>query len=480
MNSDVIRFGTDGWRAKRSGAFTLANVRRVAAALALHLQERGVAQKGVAVAFDRRRDAALHAREAAGTLAAFGVPVYFSDEYLPTPVLSWAVRRHGLAAGLMVTASHNPPGWSGIKIKEGSGSPASAATTGALERLLETEVGEGEKLEALPMSVAAKNGLITPLEPRGEYVESLSGLVDFDGVRRAGAVGFDAMYGCGAGWTDQLLSAAGVSLEALHLGADPTFGGFGPEPVEARLGKLMALGASGKVRLGVANDGDADRIAAVDERGRFFSPQRILALFVKYLSEVKGLTGCVAKSVSATSMLDLMAPKYGYEVVDLPIGFRHAGELMTKREVLLGGEESGALGIGAHLPERDGIVNALLLAEMVGTTGLGLREYLQTIFDEIGYFTYGRRDLKLLPHQIEAVRVRIAHMAGSAEPTALLGMPVMRTQRIDGLKLIRDDHSWLMLRPSGTEPLVRLYAEARSEREVAELLDEGYRLSGLG
>jgi phosphomannomutase len=476
MSAERIRFGTDGWRALRSGEFTFANVRRVAAALALHLKERGDADRGVAVAFDRRLQAAEHAREAAGVLASYGVPVRFAEEYLPTPVLSWAVRHHGMAAGLMVTASHNPPGWSGIKIKEPLGCPSSAATNGALEKLMDTEVTDGEKLEALELEVAGKRGLVEVLTPRAGYVESLSKLVDFDAVRRAGVVGFDAMYGCGAGWTDTLLLGSGVALESLHLEGDPNFGGFGPEPVEARLTELMALGRSGKIRLGVANDGDADRIAAVDERGNFFSPQRILALFAKYLSEVKRLTGCVGKSVSATSLLDLMAPKYGFDVVDLPIGFRHVGELMSQREVLMGGEESGALGIGAHLPERDGIVNALLLAEMVGSTGLGLRAYMQTIFDEFGYFTYGRRDLRLEQTQIDTVRARIKEMA---EPQSLLGLPVMGTQRIDGLKFIRDDHSWLMLRPSGTEPLVRLYAEARSRSEVEELLDEGYRLSGL-
>jgi phosphomannomutase len=228
--------------------------------------------------------------------------------------------------------------------------------------------------------------------------------------------------------------------------------------------------------LGLANDGDGDRIGAVDERGCYFSPQRILTALLRYLREVKGLSGDVAKAVSASSMIDLLAERYELDVVLTPIGFKHIGAVMLEREILIGGEESGGIGIPAHLPDRDGVLNALLLAEIVARTGRGLRAYIQEVFDEVGYFTYDRVDLELPPQAAEGMRARTAAIDGVDR---LAGKPVREIVQLDGTKFVFDDHSWLSVRPSGTEPVLRVYAEARSRDEVRMLLDEGRRLAGL-
>lgn len=474
MSAPPIRFGTDGWRGVMGGEFTAANVRRVALALALKLEREGSAGKGVAVGYDRRLDSGRFAAEFAGVLAVRGIPVLLPADYLPTPVLSFAVASRGLAAGVMVTASHNPPEYNGIKLKENYGGPSTAETNAAIEALLASEAVDGDAIPALTLKDGEKRGVVGPLDCRAAYEMKLRRLVDFEKAGRAGTVAFDAMHGCGAGWTDDFLSSCGCTVRPLRTEYDPGFGGFGPEPVEERLGGLMAAVSGGGARLGLANDGDADRIAAIDERGRFFSPQRILAVFTRYLWEAKGHKGAIAKTVSATALLDLMARKYGCEVFETPIGFRHTARLMTEREILIGGEESGAVGIGAHLPERDGVANALLLAEICGATGRGLREYAQEIFDEFGYFTYKRRDLRPGQEEIAAARKLTADLDA---PSSLCGLAVEKTVRTDGLKFVRSDSSWLLIRPSGTEPLLRIYAEARSEAEVGELLEEGTRLA---
>lgn len=470
----TIRFGTDGWRGVMARDFTFANVRRVCAAIGAYLQAEGTAPRGVAVTWDRRLLSDRFAAEAAGVLAARGIPVRLAGAPEPTPLLSWAVRHQGLAGGIGITASHNPPEWNGIKFKESFGGAARTAVSRAVEDHLAAQP-PGEEIPCLSLEEARRAGLLADLDAWRGYREALGRLVDFDALRRARlAVAVDAMHGCGSPGLRRLLEEAGCRVRELRGQWNPGFGGAAPEPVEAHLSGLAAAVREGSCALGLANDGDADRIAAVDERGIYFSPQRILAVLLRYLKEHKRLPGGAVKAVSATSLVDLLAERYGMEVTLTPIGFKHIGEAMLERPTLIGGEESGGIGIPAHLPERDGLFNALLLVEIVARTGRGLRAYLQEIFDEVGYFTYDRLDLPLPPSAASAVRERMANLD---DPSSLAGARVVEVTRLDGTRFVRDDASWLLVRPSGTEPLLRIYAEARSEAEVRELIDEGKRLA---
>jgi phosphomannomutase len=471
-----IRFGTDGWRGVMARDFTFANVRRVAAAIGAYLEGEGTAARGVAVAWDRRLLSDRFAAEAAGVLAARGIPVRLARRPEPTPLLSWAVRHQGLAGGIGVTASHNPPEWNGLKFKESFGGAARASVSRKIEECLE-QLPPPAEIPCLSLEYARARGLVSDLEAWEGYREALARLVDFEALRRARpTVAVDAMHGCGAPGIRRLLEEAGCRVVELRGEWNPGFGGISPEPLEVNLPGLMAAVRDRGCALGVANDGDADRIAAVDERGRYFSPQRILAVLLRYLREVKGLPGGAVKAVSATSLVDLLAARYGLDVTLTAIGFKHIGEVMLERPVLIGGEESGGIGIPAHLPERDGLLNGLLLVEIVARTGLGLRAYLQEIFDQVGYLTYDRLDLPLEPGAAEGVRARVA---GLDLPAVLAGGRVAQVLRLDGTRILRDDASWLLIRPSGTEPLLRIYAEARSREEVRELLAAGRRLAGV-
>ncbi len=472
MSRSPIRFGTDGWRGIVSKDVTHESVARVAHALGIYLERKGTAQLGVAVGYDRRLLSPDHAALMARVLSSMGIPVLLPGRYLPTPVLSWAVREHGLAAGVMVTASHNPPEYGGIKIKEPYGGPSLTETNTAIEAILD-ELEDGNEPDYNP---SPRKDLINPLDPWEAYLDDLRKLVDFDRAGRAGSCVFDAMHGCGAGWTDRVLTLAGVATTTLRGEYNPGFGGVGPEPVPDRLGKLMERVTATGARFGVANDGDGDRIAGVDERGRFFSPQRILAVLAKYLIEEKGFGGDIVKTVSATSMLDGIAREHGRQIIETPIGFRHAGKLINDQPILIAGEESGAVGIGAHLPERDGVAAALLLAELIGSTGKGLRDYLESVFQLTGHFVYGRVDLKLSAGEIAEARKRFADFS---PPDNLCGMDVEHFNELDGIKLTRTDLSWLLMRTSGTEPLVRIYAEAADEEQLEELLKEGQKLAGI-
>ncbi|HEY6007740.1 MAG TPA: phosphoglucomutase/phosphomannomutase family protein, partial [Geobacteraceae bacterium] len=347
---DVIKFGTDGWRGVIARDFTFENLGRVAQATMDYFRDQGVSDKGLVIGYDRRFLSREFAERVAEIAAGNGIKVWLSDGYAPTPAISWAVQERGAAGGVMITASHNPPAYNGFKVKEGFGGSARPATTKVLEARVAENLATGRPVVETPLATALASGAVERFDARAGYFAQLARYVDLDVIRRADIpVVVDPMYGAGSGFIPQLLAGT----DEIHTAENPNFGGQPPEPTEEHLTELAGLVKSGRYRIGLALDGDADRIGAVDETGEFFSSHRIYTVLLRHLVERKGLTGGVVKTVSTTRMIDLLAAKFGLRLFETPIGFKHICELMLEHDILMGGEESGGLGVKGHIPERD-------------------------------------------------------------------------------------------------------------------------------
>ncbi len=470
-----IKFGTDGWRGVISRDFTFENVRWVTQAVVDYLVLKDLHSKGMIVGYDRRFLSREYAEEAASVIAANGITVFVSDRFAPTPAVSAAVKSKGAGGGIMVTASHNPPRYNGLKFKEGFGGSALPETTAVVEDLLRVRQGRDEKPQFIPFDEGVEKGLIVPFDPVAGYLDQLRAFVDFEKIRGSGVrVAVDSMYGAGAGCIKSLLEEVGIEVREIGADENPGFGGVSPEPIDKNLQGLISLVKEDGYDLGLATDGDADRIGAVDGRGEFFNSHRILTLLFRHMVETRGVKGDVVKTVSGTRMIDILAMKYGLPVHETPIGFKHICKLMLEGDILLGGEESGGIGITSYLPERDGILIALLLVEIVAVNGKRLEVVLDQIFDEIGLFCYDRIDLEIENDKMAGVRSRLVDF----HPDQLAGVPVERENRMDGVKFLMKDGSWLLIRASGTEPVLRIYAEAASREGVGMLLAEGKKLAG--
>ncbi len=471
-----IRFGTDGWRGVIGRDFTFENVRWATQAVVDYMKESSLARQGLIVGYDRRFLSREFAEEVAAVAAANGVNVLIGDNFAPTPAISLAVKLRGAGGGVMVTASHNPSRYNGLKFKESFGGSAFPETTEAIEKLLKKRWDVGDKPLFNSFKEGVEKGLITPFDPIGDYLDKLRSFVDFEAIRKAKLrVVVDPMYGAGAGCLAELLREAGVEVLEIREEENPGFGGINPEPIDRNLALLMETVKEGGYDAGLATDGDADRIGAVDGRGEFFNSHRILTLLLRHLVEVRGLKGDVVKTVSGTRMIDLLAKKYGITLHETPIGFKHICKKMLEGDILLGGEESGGLGITAYLPERDGILIALLLVEIMAANGKRLEDILQDIFDEVGTFCYDRMDFEIEAERMAEVRDRLENF----HPSSIGDVAVKNENRKDGAKFLMEDDSWLLIRASGTEPVLRIYAEASSAQRVKALLDEGKRVAGF-
>jgi phosphomannomutase len=467
-----IRFGTDGWRGVIARDFTFENLSLVAQATMDYFMEQGLADRGVVIGYDRRFLSRKFAERVAEVAAGNGIRVRLSDRYTPTPALSWAVHEYGAGGGIMITASHNPPEYNGFKIKEDFGGSARPSTTKVVEEIIACNRVNNREIRELPLADALASGRVEMFDAGAAYRRQLSRYVDLERIRAAAIpVAVDPMHGAGAGFFPELLPGA----VELHSEENPGFGGVPPEPTPEHLTELSALVKGGNFRAGLALDGDADRIGAVDENGEFFSSHMIFTVILRHLLERRGMRGAVAKTVSATRMVDLLCEKYGLELFETPIGFKHICELMLDHDILMGGEESGGLGVKGHIPERDGILLGLLLLEAMAVSGKGMRELLNDTMDEIGHFFYRRIDL---PIDNDAKERLIAVLrSGSLDTIAC--RPVARKNFRDGFKYIFADGSWLLIRPSGTEPVLRLYSESGTAEAVEELLAAGRKIVGL-
>jgi len=458
-----IVFGTDGWRGIIAEDFTHENVRKVAHAIARYVVRAEQPGKGVLVGYDTRFASERFARVAAEAVSATGTPVWLAADACPTPALSLLVRVRGAAGGIQITASHNPYRWNGIKFKASYGSSASPAIVGQIEAELEKVLRDG--VPPLP----PRKDLIHSLDVRTPYLETLAGLVDWERLRAANLRFLaDPMHGAGRGLLCELFRRHGVECQEIRGTRDPLFGGVNPEPIEPHIEALRNAVRDGKFDAGFAFDGDADRIGAMDRDGTFITPHQIFSILFWHLAGTRKLTGDVAKTFSTTKMIDWIAAKFGRKVWETPIGFKYICDRMLESDILIGGEESGGVGTKLHLPERDATVNALLLAEVMAWHGKRLGELVAMLHREFGEHHYGRVDLTLKRGQKEKA---LEHFA-SAKFNRLLDWPITRREDLDGVKVYLGDVGWVMVRASGTEPMLRVYAETNRAETTKRVLDE--------
>ena len=468
MKPTPIRFGTDGWRGVVADDFTYFNVRAVAQAVAWYLE--GDARP-VVVGHDTRYSAELFAREVARVLAANGRRVLLLDGPAPTQVSSWTVVARGAAGGVVVTASHNPPEFNGLKYKPDYGGSAPPEVVGELEKLTARAQVEDGAVQAMPFADAEAQGRVELIDPRPAYIEQIGRMLDLPRLRGAGLrVLHEAMHGSGAGWVKLLLQGGSTTVDELHADRNPGFGGMHPEPIEQYMPEAMARMRAGGYDLGIANDGDADRVGIVDERGVFVNQLQVMALLCMYLLEKRGERGALVRSLTTTGMVDKLAEQYGVPVYELQVGFKYIGPKMTETDALIGGEESGGFGFRGHLPERDGILAGLMVAQMIVDYGMPLSRILAHLEDLVGPHAYTRHDIRLDREGYDARREEMYKRIKENPPSSLAGGNVVRTRDDDGFKFYLEDASWVLVRFSGTEPLMRVYSEASTRSRVDELL----------
>lgn len=481
-----IHFGTDGWRAVISDTFTFHNLRLVAQAIADAVASAGWNEEAperfqptsnsMVVGFDTRFLSDRYARDVARVLAGNGYTVYLAQAHTPTPAISHAVRHLGAQAGVMITASHNAPRYNGVKLKSSYGGASLPEQARRVEIYLNDNEERGRGPNLMDFERAREAGLIKKFNPIPAYYDHLRTLIDFDmiGERRRHVV-VDSMYGSGKGVIKGILQGTGCEVHEIRSELNPGFGGVHPEPIARHLGALAGAIAAGKGSFGIATDGDADRIGAMDERGNFVDPHKIMALALRHLVEKRNMQGDVIRTVSTTRMLDRLAERYGLTLHETPVGFNHIANHMLHDDVLIGGEESGGISFKGHLPEGDGILMGLLLIEIVASAGGTLSELVDDLLKDVGPAFYARRDLRLSrPIQKKAMTQYLAENA----PTSIGGESVVKVQTTDGTKFILADDSWLLIRPSGTEPVLRVYAEGRSEAMREALLGYGEEVAG--
>lgn len=472
----MIKFGTSGWRAIIAEEFTFANVRRVVQAIAVHLKttrassvvDRGSsANSTVIVGYDSRFLSPEFAQTAAEVLTAQGLSVLFSKDFIPTPVVSFHVLHQKALGSVNFTASHNPPNYNGLKLNMSNGAPASLEVTQDIERL----ANNAESVAAAEGS--GHSSSVQMFDPRPAYLSRLRKLIDVSALKKAKLkVGADVLYGTGRGYLDSLLKEAGCRTTVLHNWRDVTFGGQSPEPAESELKELIQRMRQEKLVAGFATDGDADRFGIVDYDGTLLSPNEILPIVLQHLVKRRGQKGFVVRSVMTSQFLDAVARHYDLAVKETPVGFKYIAESMKDQGFLMGGEESGGLTIAGHVPEKDGILACLLMAEIRAVEKKSYRDILRALRQQVGPYLSKRINLHLSEPVMQAVRRRMSTLT----PNSLDGWEIKKIVRLDGFKFIFRDDSWLGVRLSGTEPVVRLYLESDTLKKLKALEQVGLNL----
>lgn len=458
-----IRFGTDGWRGIIGDDFNFENVRRVADAMARYLRQKHGEGALLIVGHDARFLSPESARIAARTAAAHGIQVIQADRMTPTPAVSFAVVDRKASGGIMITASHNPCQWNGIKFKAAYGGSAAPGIVREIEQRLEAASELPAVADAPAGSQISSSDLVTP------YLNRIASMVNWDLIRASGMKFIiDPMYGAARGLIARLFDARHIPFREIHGEHNPLFPGLNPEPIEPHVSELGKALACGDYAAGLATDGDADRLGAVDPRAGFIDSHKIFCILLRHLTEDLGRRGEVVRTFSTTTMVDKIARKHGLPLHVTPIGFKYICELMLARDILIGGEESGGIGVAGHLPERDGILNSLLLAEVMAEKGKTLGELVDDLNREYGPHYYGRVDLEIDRPAIE----RTLAWVRERRIGSIAGRPVTSVEDLDGYKMLFGDSAWLLVRASGTENMLRLYAEAPSRQDVTAMLSE--------
>ena len=479
----AITFGTEGWRGIIAEEFTADRVRLVTQAIADHLRAQRPSatprhsslithhssRPTVAVGYDTRFLSGYFAKAVCEVLAGNGVRCVLGTQPVPTCAVSRAVVERRCAAGIVITASHNPGLYNGLKIKEPFGGSATTDTMASIER----RVGRSPVVR-LPYDQALGERTIRRVDLLPDFLAGIRASVDLAAIRRSPfRVVVDSMHGTGGRLIERLLRGGRCRVVTLHADPDPLFGGHAPEPIAAHLTALSAAVRSHRGTLGIANDGDADRLGLIGPDGAWLNPGQVLCVLLVHLVTARALSGAVVKSVSNTMMINRVAAAYGLPLLEVPVGFKHIAKLMLTQDVLIGGEESGGIGLKGYLPERDGLVNGLLVLEALATRRQTLTQIMRELTRRFGRWHYARRDLHLTMPQVEAL---FRHLRASP-PERIAGVPVVAVNHLDGVKLLGRDESWLLFRRSGTEPVVRIYAEAPGWRHLPRLLAFGVRLA---
>ena len=464
----VVKFGTDGWRGIIADDFTYANVRVAARAIAHYVLKNEDAKRGVCIGYDTRFGSRSFARVAAEVLATAGIPVFLASEITPTPALSYAVRMRKAAGGVMITSSHNPPEWNGVKYKASYGGSGRPVIMAAIESYLD-----------VPLPDAETKARIEGVNFNPEYITALARFVDLEAIRKSGyKFLIDCMYGCGRGVLAGIFTRAEIPFVEIRSELNPLFPGINPEPILPHIKAAQEAVVLEKCDAGVITDGDADRIGAVDEHGNVVDAHKVYAVLLRWVLERKGWPGDVTRAFNTTKMLDRIAAKYGRKLHEHGIGFKYVCDLMLEGEIVMGGEESGGIGISRHLPERDGLLNALLLANVMADEKKTLGQLVAALQEEFGEHQYGRIDMHI---DNELKQSAIARARALGEGSTMAGMKVLRVETMDGIKFFLDNpacagkpnvaETWLLLRASGTEPLLRVYCESCSMESVNQILE---------
>jgi alpha-D-glucose phosphate-specific phosphoglucomutase len=474
--TNPIRFGTDGWRGIIADDFTFDNVRICAQAVAEYLKQSGLAKRSLVIGYDTRFASEDFAAAAAEVIAGNDIGVHLCLKPAPTPVVSFTVPATKSAGGIVITASHNPGSWNGFKYKSQDGASAPSDVTIQIERNIALLIRQRSDVKRLALDRAVKKGIINYLDPTPIYYEHISQFVDLEGLRRQKLnIMVDSMYGAGIGYFQTILQNGNLKVTEINAERNPSFPQIQPEPITKNLTKLSRLVVDQKADVGLATDGDADRIGILDEKGQFLTQHQVFALLCLYLLEVRGERGAMVRTLTSTMMINRLGKLFDVPVYETSVGFKYVAPLMMEKNAIIGGEESGGYGFHGHVPERDAILAGLYFLDFIVQTGKTPSQLLEYLYSKVGPHYYDRRDFRISI----AKRQTILHRLSSSSPDAIAGIKVTSADTTDGFRYFLSDDSWLLIRFSGTEPLVRVYSEAGSLERAEALLDEGKKLIGL-